>query len=128
LVLQDQKEKKAKWDFKVHLDQGGYLGQRVPKGMLELQAFQEIPANKVHMVSKESLVGLEMMASKGIQALRVTQVQEEMLAFRDPLENKDLLDHLVDKEIQVYQVIKVTLAHLVHQARLGLQVNKDYPV
>ena len=56
--------------------------------MLELQASQEIQANKVHTVSKESLAGPEMMASKGTQALQVTQVQGEMLAFKVLLENK----------------------------------------
>lgn len=128
MVRQVQKEKKEKWDFKDHQDQGGFPAQRVQKGMLELQASQEIQANKVPTVSKESLAGPEMMASKGTQALQVTQVQGEMLVFRVLLENKDPLDPQVDKEIQAYQVIKVTLVHWVHQARLGRQVNKGYPV
>ena len=88
MVRQVQKEKKEKWDFKDHQDQGECPAQRVQKGMLELQASQEIQANKVHTVSKESLAGPEMMASKGTQALQVTQVQGEMLAFKVLLENK----------------------------------------
>ena len=88
MVRQVQKEKKEKWDFKDHQDQGECPAQRVQKEMLELQASQEIQANKVHTVSKESLAGPEMMASKGTQALQVTQVQGEMLVFRVLLENK----------------------------------------
>ena len=88
MVRQVQKEKKEKWDFKDHQDQGEGRAQRVQKGMLELQASQEIQANKVHTVSKESLAGPEMMASKGTQALQVIQVQGEMLVFRVLLENK----------------------------------------
>ena len=49
---------------------------------------------------------------------------ESSLLFCD----RDPLDPQVDKEIQAYQVIKVTLVHWVHQAQLGRQVNKGYPV